>query len=197
MKQKQTFKAIFAGFAVILALLPVFAALNSFLTEMLNRAGWWRPIQDFIVPWQARMVAASISPFGIDSRVTPGSNFAAFYMIKNGAAIPVDLSWNCLGWQSALLLLVSLFAGLRGKFSNLSRIKCIVLGLTGTLLVNIFRMSFIAIGIYYVNALAAQIVHDYFAALLTLIWLIFFWWFSYSFILEERQPVVKENAVKV
>ena len=186
MKQKNTFKTIFAGFAIILALLPVFAALNSFLTEGLNRAGWWRPIQEFIVPWQARMVAAAVSPFGIDSRVTPGGPLSAFYMIKEGAAIPVDLSWNCLGWQSALLLFVSLFAGLRGAFSNLSRIKCVILGLLGTLLMNIFRMSFIAIGIYYVNSLAAQIVHDYFAAFLTLIWLIFFWYFSYSFILEPK-----------
>ena len=187
MKQKQTFKNIFAGFAIILALLPVFAALNSFLTEGLNKAGWWRPIQDFIVPRQARMVAATISPFGIESRVTPGSRLSAFYMIKDGAAIPVDLSWNCLGWQSGLLLIVSLIAGLRGAFSNLSRIKCILLGLSGTILLNIFRMSIIAIGIYYVNSLAAQIVHDYFAALLTLIWLIFFWWFSYSFVLLSNK----------
>lgn len=194
MKQKQTFKTLFAGFAIILALLPLFAALNSFLTEGLNRAGWWRPIQNFIVPWQARMVAAAISPFGIDSRVTPGSRLAAFYMIKDGASIPVDLSWNCLGWQSALLLVVSLFAGLRGTFSNFSRVKCIALGLLGTLLINIFRMSFIAIGIYYVNALAAQIIHDYFAALLTLIWLIFFWWFSYSFILEPKMETTSSTS---
>ena len=119
-------------------------------------------------------------------RVTPGSNFTAFYMIKNGVAIPLDLSWNCLGWQSAPLLIVSLFARLRGKFNNISRIKCMMLGFTGTLLVNIFRMSIIAIGIYYVNSLAAQIVQDYFVAFLTLIWLIFFWWFSYSFVLEIK-----------
>lgn len=186
MKEKQTFKTILAGFAIILALLPLFAALNSFLTEGLNKAGWYRPIQDYIVPWQARMVAVAISPFGIDSRVTPGSRLSAFYMIKGGAAIPVDLSWNCLGWQSALLFFVSLIAGLCGAFSNLSRIKCVLLGLLGTLLINIFRMSLIALGIYYVNSVAAQIVHDYLAALLTLIWLIFFWYFSYSFVLEEK-----------
>ena len=186
MREKHTCKTILAGFAIILALLPLFAALNSFMTQGLNQAGWYQPIQKFIVPWQARMVAAAISPFGIESRVTPGARLSAFYMIKKGAAIPVDLSWNCLGWQSALLLIVSLIAGLRGAFSNLSRVKCIAFGLLGTLLMNIFRMSFIAIGIYYINALAAQIIHDYFAAFLTLIWLIFFWWFSYSFILEAK-----------
>jgi len=107
-------------------------------------------------------------------------------MIKNGAAIPVDLSWNCLGWQSGLLLLVSLVAGLRGAFTTVSRIKCVIFGLTGTLLMNILRMSIIALGIYYVNSLAAQIVHDYFAAFLTLIWLVVFWWFAYAYILESR-----------
>lgn len=187
MKQKSIFKIALASFAVIMMLLPFLAALNSFLTNFLNHAGWYRPIQEFIVPWQARMVAVAISPFGIDSRVTPDSRLSAFYMIKNGAAIPVDLSWNCLGWQSALLFIISLIAGLRGAFSNLSRIKCMILGLSGTLLINIFRMSLIAIGIYYVNSLAAQIVHDYLAAFLTLIWLIFFWWFAYAFVLEQKE----------
>ena len=189
MKQKQTFKILLASMAVLLMLLPVFAALNSFLTEGLNRAGWYKPIQKYVVPWEARLVSAAIAPFGIDSKVTPGSSLAALYMIKDGAAIPVDLAWNCLGWQSALLLIVSLIAGLRERFTNISRIKCIVFGLLGTLLMNIFRMGIIAIGIYYVNSVAAQIVHDYFAAFLTLIWLILFWWFSYSYILEAKEII--------
>lgn len=185
MKAKNTFKTVLAGFIVVMALLPVFAALNSFFTQSLNRAGWYRPIQKFIVPWQARMVAVAISPFGIDSRITPSSRFSTFYMIKNGSSIPVDLSWNCLGWQSVLLLGVSLIAGLRDSYSNLSRIKCVLFGLFGTLLMNIFRMSLIALGIYFVNSFTAHIIHDYLAAFFTLIWLIFFWWFSYRYVLEE------------
>lgn len=190
MKQKQTFKIIFSTFAIIMVLLPPFAALNSILTSWLNQANWWEPIQNFIVPWEARLVAAAISPFGISSKITPGSIYSTFYMIKGGAAIPVYLSWNCLGWQSMLLLSVSLFAGLRGHFTNLSRLECLAFGLMGTLLVNVSRMGLIAVGIYYVNSFAAQIIHDYLAAFLTLIWLIFFWWFSYSFVLEERQTSV-------
>jgi len=187
MKQKKTFKMILVGFAIIMMLLPLLAALNSFLTNFLNNAGWYRPIQDYIVPWQARMVAVAISPFGIPSKVTLGSRLSAFYMIKNNSVIPVDLSWNCLGWQSVLLFFISLFAGFRGNFTNISRIKCIVMGFLGTLLVNIFRMSIITIGIYYVNSLAAQIIHDYLAAFLTILWLIFFWWFVFSFVLETKE----------
>ena len=95
-----------------------------------------------------------------------------------------------MSWQSALLLIVSLFAGLRGAFSTLSRIKCVLFVLFGTLLVNIFRMSFIAAGIYYINEFFAMVIHDYVAAFLALVWLMFFWWFSYAYILEEKNTDV-------
>lgn len=183
---KKTLKMLFVILSLVMILLPPFAAINGLLTKFLDNAGWYLPIKQHIVPWQARMVAVAIRPFGVESRVTPTSSLATFFMIKKGSAIPVDLSWNCLGWQSMLFLLVSFTAGLRGSFTSLSRMKCVIFGLVGTLLINIFRMSVIALGIYYVNALAARIVHDYLAAFFTIIWLFFFWWFSYSYVLEER-----------
>ena len=192
MNQKKTFKSVIAGFAILMVLLPPFAALNSLLTRWLDESAWYQPIQEYIVPWQARMVAATISPFGVPSRVTPGNPISAFYMIKGGAAIPVNLSWNCLGWQSMLLLIISLFAGLRGNYTTRSRFQLVAIGLLGTILVNVFRMSVIALGIYYVNSLAAQIVHDYFASFVTLLWIIFFWWFSYRYILLENSPYLND-----
>lgn len=185
-KQKQTFKLIIIYFSIIMILLPVFAALNSFMTLSLEKSGWYKPIQKYIVPFQAKLVVTAIKPFGIPSKVVQGNYLASFFMIKDNSAIPVDLSWNCLGWQSALLLGLSLWIGLRGKYSFVSRVSCVAFGLFGTLLLNVFRMSIIAIGIYYVNSLAAQIVHDYLAAFFTIIWLIFFWWFSYSYILDNN-----------
>jgi exosortase/archaeosortase family protein len=197
MDKKRPFKTILAALAIIMMLLPVLAAFNSVLTHWLDRAGWYRPIQMYLVPWEARMVAVAIKPFGVFSRVTPGNSLSAFYMIKDGAAIPVDLSWNCLGWQSLLFLMISLVAGLRGNFSLVSRFKTVFFGLLGTVLINVLRMAIIALGIYYVNSLAAQIVHDYFAAFLTLIWLFGFWYFAYSFVLEERTDDRREKTERV
>jgi exosortase/archaeosortase family protein len=185
LEQKDTFKLILAALAIIMILLPPFAVLNSALTKALNKAEWYRPIQKYIVPWETRLVAATIAPLGIESKVTSDPK-AAFYMVKEGMAIPVDLSWNCLGWQSVLLLVISLVAGLRGSYTNFSRVKCVLFGLLGTLLINVFRMSFIAAGIYYVNSLFGMIVHDYFAAFITILWLGGFWWFSYSYILQHQ-----------
>jgi exosortase/archaeosortase family protein len=187
MKQKLTFKLIFAGLAIILVLLPFMAALSSFLTEIFNHAGWYRPIQNYVVPFEAKLVSAALYPLGIKTGVTVGPTHFAFYMVKGVNIIPVDLAWNCLGWQSLLLFVISLITGLRGSFSFLSRIECVLLGLFGTLLVNIFRMTFIAAGIYYINEIFATVVHDYLAALMTLLWLLFFWWFSYKFVLEEKK----------
>ena len=166
-------------------LLPLFAALSSVLTEALSNAGWYRPIQKYVVPWEARLVAATIAPLGIEARVTSNPK-AAFYMVKQGMAMPVDLSWNCLGWQSALLLVISLVAGLRGNYSYFSRIQCVLFGFLGTLFVNVLRMALVAGGIYYVNSLFGMVVHDYFAAFVTILWLLGFWWFSYSYILQHR-----------
>jgi exosortase/archaeosortase family protein len=189
MNQKATFRLILAVTSIVLMLLPFLAALNSFLTEVISRANWYQPIQEHIVPWEAKLVSAALFPLGIETKTLVGSSRFAFYMVKNNEIIPVDLAWNCLGWQSMLLLLVSLVAGLRGRFTNISRIECVVFGFFGTLLINILRMTIVAAGIFYVNELFAMVVHDYLAALITLVWLIIFWWFSYSYILEDVEQV--------
>jgi len=64
-------------------------------------------------------------------------------------------------------------------------IKCILIGLL-VLSLSIFRN-----GIYYVRSILrhdifAYLIHDYFAALTTIVWLVFFWWFSYRFVLENQ-----------
>ena len=68
-----------------------------------------------------------------------------------------------------LLLIISLFAGLEGKYSNVSRLEYIVFGLFGTLFVNVFRMNVITAWIYYINEVFAKIVHDYVAVILAII----------------------------
>ena len=185
--QKDTFKILLAGFAILMIVLPVFAALNAFMTESLDKAGWYRPIQKYLVPWQARMVAAAIAPFGVVSKVTPGSSLSAFYMIKDGAAIPVDLSWNCLGWQSFLLFFASLLFGFRGDYTFHSKVEAFVFGLSGTFLVNIVRLVFTAALVGWWRGLFMILFHNYFFTFTAIVWLFVFWWFVYRYVLEERR----------
>lgn len=187
MKQKRTFKLLFVILAIILMLLPFVAALHSLLTDFFSNLGWYQVINQYIVPWESRLVAVAIRPLGISSVVTPDSPRSAFYMItRQGTPMSVNLAWNCLGWQSMLILVISIIFGLRGSFTWLSRIECILLGFFGTMLVNVLRMAIVAAGIYYINQVFALVVHDYLVALMTIAWLVVFWWFSYAFVLEPR-----------
>ena len=186
MEQKQTFKLLLAGLAIMLALLPFVTTFNSALTAIINKIGLYQTIQDRLVPWESSLIVVVVRWLGINAFLLPKEEIGAFVIQKGSEYIPADLQWNCLGWQSLVLLILSFIAGLQGNFTNLSRIECILIGLSGTFLLNILRMVFITVGIYYINTAFALLIHDYFAALTTILWLFFFWWFSYSFVLETK-----------
>src|SRR5439155_19791509 len=60
---------------------------------------------------------------------------------SSGAAQTLFISWNCVGWQSLILLGLSLMVGLRGPMSLATRVQVIALGVLGTILVNIARIT--------------------------------------------------------
>lgn len=194
MHQKATFKKLFAAVAILLAVLPLVVTFSAVLTEVFNKIGAYVWLQDQIVPFEARLVAVLLRGVNITGVVTPGASFAMLLDRPGQLPLPVVLSWNCLGWQSLVLLGLTFATGLRGGWKRLSIAETIVLGVVGMFLINIFRMAFITSLAYYWNSVAAMIIHDYFAAFIALIWLIFFWWFSYSFILEPKKPAVQEGS---
>ena len=185
MNQRSMFKKLFFALAIILVVLPFVVTFSAVLTGFFNKIGWYVALQDFVVPFEARLVAILLSAAGISATVTPDSSFAML-LEKGDIYLPVDLQWNCLGWQSMVLLSLTLVSGLNGHWTNASRLQVVIIGILGTFLVNISRMAVITILAFYFNSLAAIIIHDYFAALVGIAWLFFFWWFSYTFVLEER-----------
>ncbi|HKZ34700.1 MAG TPA: exosortase/archaeosortase family protein [Patescibacteria group bacterium] len=187
MNQKRTFQIIFIFLALLLVLLPFVTTFNSVLTSLINQIGWYKKLQEFAVPFEARFIVIVLRFIGIPSYLAQPGDTMSFYVLKEYEYWPVQLQWNCLGWQSLLLLTISFLAGLQGNFSLRSKIECIFIGVLGTFLVNIARMVFITAGVYYVNTIFANLIHDYFAALTTIIWLLLFWWFSYSYVLETKE----------
>ena len=67
----------------------------------------------------------------------------------------------------------------------------------GTFWLNIGRMLFTILLAVHAPPIFRIVFHDYLAAGTTVIWLFVFWWFAYSFILEEREPVMKKKTIKV
>ncbi|MBI3485945.1 hypothetical protein HY025_03270 [Candidatus Daviesbacteria bacterium] len=99
----------------------------------------------------------------------------------------VGMTWNCIGWQSLLLLGITLYVGLKNaKYTLYSQIEAILIGLLGTFIINILRLCLIVIILSLSKPIFAVVYHDYLAAIVTILWLFFFWWFCYKFILEEK-----------
>lgn len=187
MEQKNTFKLLLVCLVIMLAVLPFVTTFNSALTALLSKSGLYMALQNVLVPFESRLVVSVVRVLGIPAFLAQGGGQADFYLLKNNQYFPVDLQWNCLGWQSILLLLLSFIPGLQGNFTLSSKLEAVAIGFLGTFLVNVFRMVFISAGVYYVNTVFALLIHDYFAAFVTIAWLMFFWWFAYSYVLEPKR----------
>jgi exosortase/archaeosortase family protein len=189
MREKRTFAIIFALLAVFLAVLPFLVSFNEVLTHLVERLRLYMWVQERIVPLEVKMVGVLVSPLGI--------NFLAHQngMTVNG--IYAGMTWNCIGWQSLLLLMITLVVGLRGNYTLISKMETVLIGLLGTFLVNMARLVFIVILLAYSRPLFAVVYHDYLAAIVTILWLFGFWWFSYSFVLEVRENKGLGGRMKV
>lgn len=177
--QKITFKNIFLILTVLLIILPFLTTLSEQLAALIQKTPIYLFIQDFLVPYEVKMVGVVLSLFRIPASISSD------LLLINGQTLRI--TWNCLGWQSLLFLLVSFFTGLQGQFRLSSKIEAVIIGILGTFWVNTLRIVFISILGGYFPSVFAIVFHDYFAAFVTAAWLFFFWWFSYSLVLETKE----------
>jgi exosortase/archaeosortase family protein len=177
-KQKKVFVYIFLVFSLVLLSLPFLVTANDLLTQIVEKNAFYLWIQDNIVPIEAKMMGAILLPFGYNYAYSPSNST----IVVNG--LPMGITWNCLGWQSFLLLFVSLTVGFRGKYSKVSILVALGIGVLGTFWLNIGRMLFTILLAVHAQPVFRIVFHDYLAAGTTVIWLFIFWWFSYSFILD-------------
>ena len=179
---RETFITIFLILVLILSLLPFMATFNDILTRIvINLKGYWF-IRDIIVPFEVKMVGGILTLFGMQVTVTK-----EYVVLGNTQPFIAEIIWNCIGWQSLLFFILTSWVGLQGdKYTNASKVKTLIIGLLGTFLVNILRIVVVILVAYNVGNLTAAIVHEYGSLLVSIVWLFFFWWFVYSFVLEEK-----------
>jgi len=177
MKQSK-FSVLFMVAALLLMTMPFITTFNEFLTSLFLKWKLYRVLEEWVVPYQARVLAGLFSLFPVSVEATSKGIWLSGNFL--------ELQWNCLGWQSAVLLLASFVTGFQGKFTKTSRIEVILIGTLGTYLVNFMRMFIVGFFAVFFGALPARIFHDWFSLSLVLIWFFLFWWFSYSFVLETK-----------
>lgn len=178
MRQKYTFANIFIGLSLLLVLLPFLVGFNQVLTNILKHNLLYIWIQTNVVPLEAKMIGSILIPLGYQYAYSPTNSI----IVING--INMEITWNCLGWQSFLLFSLTLIAGFSRKYRPVSIIEALGIGILGTFWLNILRMLFTIILAVHTPAIFRIVYHDYLAALTTVIWLFAYWWFSYKYILE-------------
>ena len=155
----------------LLMLLPLVTTFDDLLTSWALALGANNPLQA-VVPAEARMVVSLLGLVGVQAAAA-GSHIVVWDTA--GRMHTLFISWNCIGWQSLLLLAVSCFSGLRGRQPLTSRIQVIVIGVAGTMLLNLMRVAAVAALEATWGHLPALIFHDYGGTILVISWLFAFW----------------------
>ncbi len=155
----------------LLMLLPLVTTFDDLLTAWALHLGANNPLQS-IVPIEARMVVGLLGLAGVHAAAS-GSDLVVWD--GGGSMHTLFISWNCIGWQSLVLLGVSLITGLRGRHPIEARAQVIVIGLAGTMLLNLLRVAAVAAIAATIGVTPAILFHDYGGTLLVISYLFLFW----------------------
>jgi exosortase/archaeosortase family protein len=184
------FAVLLAVTAVMLAVLPFISTFDDLLTVVGMRLGIAAPLQ-WIVPAEVRVTVAVLGLFGIHAGAA-GNQLVVWN--ASGAPQTLFISWNCVGWQSLILLGMSLMVGLRGPMTLATRAQVILLGVLGTVLINIARITVVCLLAAIAGYLPAVLFHDYGGTLLLVAWLFAFWLIAYRWLVPDPSFSVESRA---
>jgi exosortase/archaeosortase family protein len=171
---------VLAACCLVLLALPFVTSYNDLLTAAGMRLGVAGPLQT-VSPFEARMVVGLLRLLGVHAAA------AGSALVVWGPDGPANLfiSWNCIGWQSLVLLGLSLVAGLRGGGREAAA-QVIAIGLLGTVLVNVLRVTAVCLLAATAGRWPAVVFHDYGGTLMTIAWLFVFWIGVQRWLLVDR-----------
>ena len=184
--------------SVALLILPFFSTFGELLTKAAMAAGFDAWLGQWIAPVEGKLVHGALALIGIPSAFQ-GS---LLYVGSGPGSLALYISWNCVGWQTVLFLLVSMATGLQGEYTLLSRLETLALGILGIAILNVLRITVVAVVAYLFGQLPAVIVHDYGSIIATVAFLMAFWAFAYNVVLErvggepdDRSPEQGSNSM--
>jgi len=173
--------------AVTFVILPFVTTFNEFLTKVVESLNFVSMIQGYVAPFIVRIVAAILLVIRIPAAID-GS-----YLYLTGSWLPlrIYINWNCVGWQSFILLAFTFITGLQGPYKLRSKLMTVLFGLEGTFLINIIRILIPTLLAYRFGYLPAIIFHDYLGTLFTLLWIGVFWNYAFGNILIKHSRDTK------
>jgi exosortase/archaeosortase family protein len=169
--------------SIALLILPFFSTFGELLTNAAMAAGFDAWLGQWIAPVEGKLVHGALALIGVPSAY----DGSLLYVGTGAGSLALYISWNCVGWQTVLFLLVSMATGLQGEYTLRSRLETVVLGVIGIAMLNILRITVVALVAYAFGQVPAVIVHDYGSVIATVAFLMAFWAFAYNVVLERTR----------
>jgi exosortase/archaeosortase family protein len=166
----------------LLMVLPLVTTFDELLTTWAMSLGADNPLQA-IVPVESRMVVGLLGVVGVHAAAS-GSHLVVWDTA--GSMHTLFISWNCIGWQSLILFGVSLLTGLRGASSLETRVQLVVIGVASTMLLNLVRVSLVAVIAATVGVGPATFFHDYGGTVAFVGFLFAFWAFAQRWMIPAQ-----------
>jgi len=176
--------------AFILMILPFMTTFNETLTKLVEGVGLVGVIQGLIAPFLVKAVASILGALGV-----PGSvSGSTLYLTGGWMPLEIYVSWNCIGWQSFVLLALTTVTGFQGRYTLRSKALTVLIGLEGTFIVNIVRILIPTFLAHWYGYIPALIFHDYFGTLITILWMGAYWSLSFRSILVKADAAQEEGG---
>jgi exosortase/archaeosortase family protein len=188
--KRSVYIGLVAATCGMLLLLPFVTTFDDFLTSATKQFGLVHPLLSLAEP-EARAVVALLGMFGVRAQAAGGELYVWDW---SGQRQALQISTTCIGWQSLILLGLSCLIGLRGGYSREAKVQVLLIGVLGTVLVNLVRMTIVSLVAAEFGFWPAVLVHDYGGTLIIVAWLFAFWAFVHRWILGVQQADGLEGA---
>lgn len=177
--RRGVYMGLLAASCAMLLVLPFVTTFDDFLTAATVKFGLMHPLLSLAAP-EARAVVALLGVLGIKAQAAGGELYVWDWSGQRQALL---ISTTCIGWQSLILLGLSCLVGLRGRYSNEAKAQVLLIGVMGTVFVNLARMTLVSVVAADFGFWPAVLVHDYGGTLIIVAWLFAFWAFAHRWIL--------------
>ena len=177
--RRSVYMGLLAASCAMLLVLPFVTTFDEFLTAATKQFGLTHPLLSLAAP-EARAVVALLGFLGVQAQAAGDELYVWDWSGQRQALL---ISTTCIGWQSLILLGLSCVVGLRGAYSKEAKAQVLLIGVLGTVLVNLIRMAIVSLVAAEFGFWPAVLVHDYGGTLIIVAWLFGFWAFANRWIL--------------
>jgi exosortase/archaeosortase family protein len=186
-QEGRVYQKIIMVAAVTFIILPFVTTFNEFLTKVVESINVVSTIQGVVAPFVVRIVAAIL----LVLRIPISIDGSYIYLTSGYMPLRIYINWNCVGWQSFVLLAFTFVTGLQGPYRRRSKLIAVLIGLEGTFLVNVIRILVPTLLAYNYGYLAAVVFHDYLGTVITLLWMGTFWGYAFNDILIRPSELIE------